>query len=293
MLPAKDQLTICFAHAAYQMQTCFAARDTGISSFELRERTELDQRIGEADVLVVSGMWHNGLIPAAGRLRFIQSISSGTDQYDKAALAERGIRLASAQGVNARAVAEHAVALMLALARRLPEARDNQMQRVWRGMIGDLTQREDELGGKTLLVIGLGRIGSRLAQLAKAFDMRVIGFRRDPSAGAGAADAVHTLADLPRFLPQADFVALTCALTDETRGRDRCVGTGGDAALRVPGELRARRLRGRAGTARRAAIRADCRRGAGRDRPGTAGGRLAIVGHAERADHAAHRRGDP
>ena len=218
MLPAKDQLTICFAHAAYQMQACFAARDTGISSFEVRDRAELDRRIGEADVLVVSGMWHNELIPTAGRLRFIQSISSGTDQYDKKALADRGIRLASAQGVNARAVAEHALALILAMARRLPEARDNQKQRVWRGMIGDLTQREDELGGKTLLVIGLGRIGGRLAQLAKAFDMRVVGFRRDPSAGAGAADAVHTLADLPRFLPQADFVALTCALTDETRG---------------------------------------------------------------------------
>jgi phosphoglycerate dehydrogenase-like enzyme len=67
---------------------------------------------------------------------------------------------------------------MLALARRLPEARDNQAKRVWRGMIGDLTQREDELGGKTLLIVGLGQIGGRLAQLAKAFDMRVIGIRR-------------------------------------------------------------------------------------------------------------------
>lgn len=228
MLPPKDQLIICFAHAAYQMQACFTARATGIASFELRERGELERRIGEADVLVVSGMWHNGLLPNAGRLRFIQSISSGTDQYDKAALAERGIRLASAQGVNARAVAEHALALMLALARRLPEARDNQARRMWRGMIGDLTQREDELGGKTLLVIGLGRIGGRLAQLAKAFDMRVIGFRRDVAAGAGAADEVHGLAELPRFLPQADFVALTCALTDETRG---VIGAGALAAL--------------------------------------------------------------
>jgi D-isomer specific 2-hydroxyacid dehydrogenase, NAD binding domain len=80
------------------------------------------------------------------------------------------------------------MALMLALARRLPEARDNQAKRVWRGMIGDLTQREDELGGKTLLIVGLGQIGGRLAQLAKAFDMRVIGIRRDPRAGAGHAD---------------------------------------------------------------------------------------------------------
>ena len=47
-------------------------------------------------------------------------------------------------------------------------------------MIGDLSQREDELGGKTLLIVGLGDIGGRLARLAKAFDMRVVGLRRDP-----------------------------------------------------------------------------------------------------------------
>jgi phosphoglycerate dehydrogenase-like enzyme len=75
-------------------------------------------------------------------------------------------------------VADGALVLMLALARRLPEACDNQEKRVWPGMIGDLTQREDELGGKTLLIVGLGQIGGRLAQVAKAFDMRVIGIRR-------------------------------------------------------------------------------------------------------------------
>ena len=72
-------------------------------------------------------------------------------------------------------------------------------------MIGDLTQREDELTGKTVLIIGLGRIGGRLAQLAKAFEMRVIGFRRDPAAGRRAADSVHTLAELPAFLPRGGF----------------------------------------------------------------------------------------
>lgn len=217
MIPPRDKLTICFAHAAYQMKSCFDALNTDIASFEVRERSELDRRVREADVVAVSGMWHNALIPAASRLRFIQSISSGTDQYDKVALAERGVRLASAAGVNARAVAEHAISLILAMARRLPEGRDNQARRVWRGMIGDLSQREDELGGKTLLIVGLGRIGGRLARLAKAFDMQVIGFRRDPAAGAGDADSVHGLADLAEHLPKADFVALTCPLTPETR----------------------------------------------------------------------------
>ena len=79
------------------------------------------------------------------------------------------------------------LALTLALARRLPGARDNQQKRVWRGMIGDLSAREDELGGKTLLIVGLGDIGGRLARLAKAFEIRVIGLRRNPGKGAGGS----------------------------------------------------------------------------------------------------------
>jgi len=218
MLPPKDRLNICFAHVAYRLQERFEARRTGIRSFEVRAPEALDGVIGDADVLVVSGMWRNDLIERAPKLRFIQSISAGTDQYSREALRARAIRLASAQGANARAVAEHAMSLILALARRLPEARDNQAKHFWRGMIGDLDRREDELGGKTLLIIGLGRIGGRLAQLATAFDMRVRGIRRDPAAGKNNADSVHGMNELHALLPEADVVALTCPLTPETQG---------------------------------------------------------------------------
>jgi phosphoglycerate dehydrogenase-like enzyme len=194
----------------------FSLLDTGIESFAVRDAETLEDRVGEADVLVISGLWHNGLLDRAKKLRFIQAIGAGTDQFPREELAKRSIRLASARGVNYRAVAEHAMALILALSRRLPEARDNQAKRNWRGMTGDLSQREDELGGKTLLVVGLGQIGGRLAQLAKGFDMRVVGLRRDPPAGRGAADAVHTMSELKLLLPEADFVALTCPLTEET-----------------------------------------------------------------------------
>jgi phosphoglycerate dehydrogenase-like enzyme len=216
MFPSRDKLTICFAHVAYQLQQRFLAADTGIKSFEVRDKDTLERRIGEADVLVISGLWQNDLLARAKQLRFIQSIGAGTDQFSREALAQHGVRLASARGVNARAVSEHAMALILALSRRLPEARDNQAKRVWRGMIGDLARREDELGGKTLLIVGLGQIGGRLAQLAKAFDMHVIGIRRDPKAGAGHADSVHAMSELKVMLPQADFVALTCPLSKET-----------------------------------------------------------------------------
>lgn len=215
-LPAPDQLTICFAHPAYRMQERFALRATGLRSFEVRTLDELRSRIGEADVLSCSGFWRNEFIELAPRLAFIQSISAGTDQYSRELLGRAGIRVASAQGVNERAVAEHAIALVLALARKLPLARDNQAQGRWRGLISEIASREDELGGKTLVIVGMGRIGSRLATLARAFDMRVIGVKRDPARGAGAADQVVAQADLLRVLPQADFVALTCPLNAQT-----------------------------------------------------------------------------
>ena len=85
-------------------------------------------------------------------------------------------------------------------------------------MVGDLSKREDELGGKTLVIVGMGRIGSRLATLAKAFDMRVIGVRQDPAKGAGVADQVVGQDSLIDALPQAAFVALTCPLTPKTEG---------------------------------------------------------------------------
>lgn len=241
-LPPDDRLTICFAHAAYRMQERFALRDTGLRSFEVRTLDDLRSRIGEADVLCVSGLWRNELIPSAGKLAFIQSISAGTDQFSREQLAQAGIRVASAQGVNERAVAEHAMALMLAIARKLPEARDNQAARHWRGMIGEIAAREDELGGKTLVVVGFGRIGARLARLAKAFDIRVIGVKRDPSAAApGVADEVVAQSALLDALAQADFVALTCPLNDSTRG---LIGTSALAAMK-PGAALINVARGR------------------------------------------------
>ncbi|MFZ1755198.1 MAG: D-2-hydroxyacid dehydrogenase [Caldilineaceae bacterium] len=214
--PNPSDLTICFAHVAYQMETTFARRETGIHHFQVWSRQELAERLPEADVLVVSGFWQNSLLENAPKLRFIQSIGAGVDQFDQAALAKRGIRLANASGVNRNAVSEHAVACILALTRQIHTGRDNQRQHIWRGMISDLSQREDELGGKTLLIVGLGAIGSRLAKLAKAFDMRVIATKRNPDTAQGGADEVYTPDRLAELIPQADFVALTCPLTPET-----------------------------------------------------------------------------
>ncbi len=234
MLPDKDHLTLCFAHAAYRLADRFALRGTGIRHFEVRSFDALQERLNEADVLVVSGLWKNELLDHAPKLRFIQSISAGTDQFSKALLSERRVRLASASGVNARAVAEHAIALMLALSRRLLEARDNQHKHHWRGMIGDLSRREDELGGKTVLVIGMGTIGHHFSTLARAFGMQVIGIRRNPDQGANGADSIHGIDRMMALLPQADYVVLTCALTPDTEG---LIGQAALAAMKPQARL--------------------------------------------------------
>ena len=83
------------------------------------------------------------------------------------------------------------MAMIMALIRRLPEGRDNQAKHVWRGMMGALLRREDGVGGKTLLVIGIGTIGGRLARLGKAFHMRVIGVRLTPRLTLNNADEVQ------------------------------------------------------------------------------------------------------
>jgi D-2-hydroxyacid dehydrogenase (NADP+) len=231
--PSRGALTVGFAHVAYRAAEEFALRRTGVAHFEVRTLEELERRASQADVLVVSGLWRNSLIASLPKLRFVQSFSAGTDQYDEALFASRGVRLANAQGVNERAVAEHAMALILALTRQLHKARDNQRERRWRGMIGDRALREQELGGGTLVVVGLGRIGMRLARLARAFEMRVIGMRRTATPAPEAADEVLAVAGLEGALAKADVVALTCPLTQETEG---LIGVAALKALK-PGAL--------------------------------------------------------
>ena len=216
--PAKQDLTIQFAHPAYAFADTFGPRSDGIAYFQTRTLEDSLARAGEADILVVSGLWRPEFLDHATKLRFVQVLSVGFEQFDLDALRARGIHMANASGVNKNAVSEQAIALLLAMTRHLPQARDNQHKRHWRGMISDISAREEEIGGRTLVIYGLGDIGARIARLARAFDMRVIGIKRDVSRHDGSADEVRPPESFMDTLPEADFVALACPLTDETRG---------------------------------------------------------------------------
>ena len=106
--------------------------------------------------------------------------------------------------------------------RRLPEARDNQARRHWRGMIGDLAAARGRARRQDAAHRRSGQIGGRLAQLAKAFDMRVIGMRRNPAAGQGAADAVHAMGELTTLLPRSRFRRADLPADEGDRKPDRC-----------------------------------------------------------------------
>ncbi len=234
MLPPKDKTRILFIHGAYQMAARFAARNTGIAHVQVKSAADAEAHIADADIVCVSMAWKNDLIAKAPKLRFVQSISAGVDQYDQAMFKARGIRLASAAGVNANAVAEHAFALALALQRQLHTGRDNQHAKHWRGMISDIPKREAEIAGKTMVIVGLGRIGARLARFARAFDVHVIGVKRDITTGTEGADEVVATADLMKVLPRADIVVLACPLNAATEG---LIGPAQLAAMRPGAHL--------------------------------------------------------
>jgi D-2-hydroxyacid dehydrogenase (NADP+) len=215
-MPTPKSPHILFAHGAYQMAAQFTRRGTGISHAQVRNLDDLRASIAAADVVCVSMMWKNDLLAAAPKLRFIQSISAGIDQYDIAAFKARGLRLASAAGVNANAVAEHAMALVLALNRQIHTGRDHQAAKHWRPMHAEIAAREAEIAGKTMVIVGTGRIGARLARFARAFDMKLIGVRRDVSAKVEGIDRIIATRDIVSVLPEADIVVLACPLNAET-----------------------------------------------------------------------------
>ncbi len=215
--PDSSELCVCFAHIAYQMEAVYGQRKQAIRHFQTRSLEETAQRLPEAHVLAISGIWQNDLLEQAGKLQYIQSIGAGYDQFPLDELHQRGIRLANARGANRNAVSEHTFGLILGLLRKIHEARDNQRRHQWRGMISNISEREDELAGKTLGIVGMGHIGSRVASIAKAFDMRVIACKRNTASYEGPADEVVGADAVGDLLDRSDVVVLNCPLNDETR----------------------------------------------------------------------------
>ncbi|MEO8024710.1 NAD(P)-dependent oxidoreductase [Polaromonas sp.] len=145
----------------------------------------------------------------APALKVISKHGSGTDTIDKVAAKARNIEVRAAVGVNAAAVAEHALALLLACAKAVP----NLNARMHGGFWDKATHKSVELAGRTMGLVGIGAIGARFARMAKALDMRVIGY--DPYATNVPSDV--ELLDLETLWRSSDAISFHCPLTEDNR----------------------------------------------------------------------------
>ena len=216
LLP-ETKLCIHFGHPTYRFSETALSRNVDYEYFQTWNIKDTLARVEKADVLVISGFWEDGLLKSGHKLKYIQSISAGYEQFPVDKLRRRGIYLCTASGVNADAVSHHAMSLVLSFVRQLHIARDNQTSQYWRPWISDRNRREQDLCKKTMLIIGLGEIGSRLSRIAKAFGMRVIGVKNDITEHNGIVDELYPAPKLKYLLNKADFVVLSCPLTPDTR----------------------------------------------------------------------------
>src|SRR3954469_2646658 len=176
---------------------------------------EYAQHLGEADALLVRSVVQvtKEVLEKAPKLRVIGRAGVGVDNVDLDAATAAGVIVMNTPGGNAISVAEHTLALMLAMARHIPQANASTRAGKWekKKFLGN------ELRGKTLGVVGLGSIGREVVKRAVAFEMRIVA--HDPYVTAKIAhDLGAELADLPALYAASDYITLHVAATPETEG---------------------------------------------------------------------------
>ncbi len=186
-------------------------RSVGDVTAKRVSRKELEHIIRDVDVIFVrvDTKLDARMLELAGRLKLIASVTTGLNHIDLEAAKKKGIKVINLHGTHTVPTAEHTMALILALSRNIPWAYDNIRQGRWERykFIGKL------LNGKTLGIIGMGRIGSQVARYAKAFGMRVVAY--DPYV---KSSEVAMMESLDKLLREADVITIHTMLTHETRG---------------------------------------------------------------------------
>ena len=175
---------------------------------------ELVERIKDADVVVnirAYCKFPERVLEKAQSLKLISIFGAGTDNVDLEAASKLGIAVTNTPGASTEAVAEHALTLMLAVARRIPQIDRSVKEGRWvRGLV-------TQLYGKTLGIIGTGAIGSHLAKLGKGIGMNVIAWTFHPSAEKEKALAIRYV-PLDYLLKESDVISIHLRLTEDTKG---------------------------------------------------------------------------
>ncbi len=171
---------------------------------------ELRAGIGEIEALLAfrppRGIW-----AGAARLRLFQMMGAGVDALLPAPDLPAAVRIANARGIHGPHMSEFALAMVLALAKRVPRALEQSRDRLWK------PYGVDTIAGRTLAILGLGSIGAAVAELASRLGMHVVGTQREPKPIPHVAEIVRP-ESTEQVLREADFVVVLLPLTPETRG---------------------------------------------------------------------------
>jgi len=175
----------------------------------------LEQALPGAEVLfgwnfrggVLEGAWHK-----ADSLKWIQWSGAGVDGAMFPALQESDVTLTNARGIFERPIAEYALGLMIARAKRFWSAHDQQKENRWRHLYSD------RMEGQRVLIVGVGAIGQTMANLFDAYGLHVEGVGRTARDGSGGFKTIHAVSDLHTVLPNFDYVVMMAPFTPETKG---------------------------------------------------------------------------
>lgn len=182
-------------------------------------RRNLDAILAQTEVVLSNPVVPEDIASRAPRLRWIQLTSAGVDRLLDAPVLRAGITVTTASGIHAVPISEYVIGAMIAFAKGFPRAWRAKAERAWQ------PYWPDELEGRTVGVIGLGAIGTRVARLAHHLEMRVLGVRRSAvqralgrDAGAPFLAEVLPLGDLGYLLAESDYVVVAVPLTPDSRG---------------------------------------------------------------------------
>jgi phosphoglycerate dehydrogenase-like enzyme len=211
-----DQPPLLFAHTVSPDRTDAlraALTETIPASALLNAETPAETKalLPDAEMVLV-GRFDEEWFDHTETLRVVQALSAGVDFLPLDDLEAAGLTLTNASGVHAEPIGEQVLGYMLQFERRLVEAARQQHSGVWQRIEGG------ELRGKTVGIVGVGAIGSRVAELSQAFGMEVVGTKRDVDDEPDAVDDLLPASAYHDLLRRSDYVVLACPLTEETEG---------------------------------------------------------------------------
>ena len=183
---------------------------------QLPDKQSIDDDIADSDVLMAWSIRPEQIV-AARKLRWIHSPAAAVNQLMFPEIVDSEIVVTNAREVHGPVVAEHVMALIFALAKKIPQSVILQQKRIWgQQILWDEQPRIREIAGATLGIVGLGSIGRAVVKTAKALGMRVTAVREHPEKGSEGADQVVPPAQIDEVFRQADYIVLAAPVTATT-----------------------------------------------------------------------------